>query len=180
LEKLGFGVEYQREQTKPDVMPAPPPTMGDLMWTRDGHVWLFIMKFEDGSVLGLHDSPPCCSFFGTPTPDGYVDSMARRTTRAALETFYPEVVRIFGNWQNRTTWPKTSAAYFEERPKSLPLARICDRPASYLYHNQFRVAADLLSPSSYPEFFPEGAGLRLLFDILRSKNVFVERPLSAP
>lgn len=59
LSKLGYGT-YKTASEVTEVLP------GDLMMTNQGHIYIALGQFEDGSVLLMHSSPPGVRMSGTP------------------------------------------------------------------------------------------------------------------
>ncbi len=59
LSNLGYGT-YKSADEVTEILP------GDLMMTDQGHIYIALGQFEDGSVLLLHSSPPGVRMSGTP------------------------------------------------------------------------------------------------------------------
>lgn len=61
---------------------------GDIMFN-DGHVYIVLGQYEDGSLLIMHSSPPGVQINGTPDLQGNTQSTARQQAREIMERKAP-------------------------------------------------------------------------------------------
>lgn len=125
---------------------------GDIMSSKEGHVYIALGACADGSVLLLHASPPGVMLSGTVTPTGAVGSNAVSLAEYYLKTYYP--------------------GWYEKFP-------VCVRGLSYLTgYSQFRWDLDgvLKDPEGY-RFLPPPLLLADLFKSKEHKKYSLSKPV---
>ncbi|HMM06940.1 MAG TPA: hypothetical protein PKD52_09770 [Clostridiales bacterium] len=121
---------------------------GDLMSSKERHVYIVLGACADGSVLLLHASPPGVMLSGTVTPAGETESNAVSLAEYYLKTYYP--------------------AWYEKFPA-------CGRGLSYLTeYDQLRwdLGGVLKDPEGY-RFLPPPL---LLADLFKNKKYSLVEP----
>lgn len=64
-------------------------TAGDIMFN-NGHIYMILGQYEDGSLLLVHSAPPGVRISGTPDFDGNSESMAVQKARMLMETYFSD------------------------------------------------------------------------------------------
>ena len=87
--KLGLGTYTDKAAVKDH-------RLGDIM-SGDGHVYIVLNSYADGSVLLVHSSPPGVQISGTVSADGSLGSAAARRADLLMSKFYPTWYARYGS-----------------------------------------------------------------------------------
>lgn len=94
FEELGYGTHVRSSEIV-DYKP------GDIM-ANDGHVYLVLCQYDDGSLLIAHSSPPGVRLCGTPQTNGDTNSQALQAAQTLMQEH-------FSDWYNK--YPNCSVDY---------------------------------------------------------------------